>query len=122
MEAEYHPNPYHSSMHAADVVQVISARGGGARGGRGACGDAKAATCPRERAECLPAALAALVAWAARGDCLLSAHPLQALAAMLVLDSYPQQLTDLELLSLLVAAIVHDLGHPGGWCPRRFSL
>ncbi|GAB4821974.1 hypothetical protein N2152v2_009020 [Parachlorella kessleri] len=57
VEGEYHPNPYHSSMHAADVTQ--------------------------------------------------------ALAAMLSLDGYACQLSDLELLALLVSAMIHDVGHPG---------
>lgn len=37
----------------------------------------------------------------------------QALGAMLALDSYGDQLTSLEQLSLLIAGAVHDLGHPG---------
>ena len=60
VESEYHPNPYHSSLHAADVTQ--------------------------------------------------------ALAAILASDGIARQLSDLELLALLVAAVVHDLGHPGARC------
>lgn len=63
MEEEYQPNPYHSSVHAADVTQAV--------------------------------------------------------AAMLAADAFTQQLTELELLSLIVAAIIHDLGHPGEACCAR---
>lgn len=61
VELEYHPNPYHSSLHAADVTQAL-----GAMLGAG--------------------------------------------------DAFVGQLSDLELLALLVAAVVHDLGHPGRAC------
>lgn len=34
---------------------------------------------------------------------------------MLAADDLARQLTDLELLALLLAAMIHDLGHPGKW-------
>ena len=37
----------------------------------------------------------------------------QAVGAMLAAGTLPQQLSDLELLAVILAAAVHDLGHPG---------
>lgn len=38
---------------------------------------------------------------------------LQALGAMLAADSFARQLSDLEQLAVILAAAVHDVGHPG---------
>lgn len=57
VEEHYNSNPYHNSIHAADVTQCLG--------------------------------------------------------SFIALDDWNQQLTDLELLALLLAAIVHDIGHPG---------
>ncbi|EFN57910.1 hypothetical protein CHLNCDRAFT_34322 [Chlorella variabilis] len=58
VEEAYHPhNPYHNSMHAADVTQAVG--------------------------------------------------------AMLALDGFAAQLSDLEQLAVILAAAIHDVGHPG---------
>jgi calcium/calmodulin-dependent 3',5'-cyclic nucleotide phosphodiesterase len=57
VEVQYGPQPYHNSVHAADVVQ--------------------------------------------------------ALGAMMAADSWAAGLTDIEVLVVIIAAAVHDLGHPG---------
>lgn len=57
VEAQYEAQPYHNSVHAADVTQ--------------------------------------------------------ALAVMIASDTWPAHLTDVELLAVIIAAAVHDLGHPG---------
>ncbi len=57
VEAAYNQNPYHNSLHAADVTQ--------------------------------------------------------SLGAMLANEDFAAQLTDLELAAMLLAACVHDVGHPG---------
>lgn len=43
-----------------------------------------------------------------------AADVVQSLGALLVPDGLAGQLTDLEMLSMIVAAAVHDVGHPGG--------
>ena len=57
VESGYERNPYHNSVHAADVVQAL--------------------------------------AW------------------LLASDAFTRELTDLELLCIIMAAAVHDVGHPG---------
>ncbi len=57
VEEAYNANPYHNSMHAADVTQ--------------------------------------------------------SLGVMFLSESFTSQLTSLELLSMLLSALVHDVGHPG---------
>ncbi|KAK9815046.1 hypothetical protein WJX73_005831 [Symbiochloris irregularis] len=42
-----------------------------------------------------------------------AADVVQALAWLLSGDSFTRQLTDLELLCIIIAAAVHDVGHPG---------
>lgn len=41
----------------------------------------------------------------------------QGLATMLAANAVTAQLTDLELLALVLAAAVHDVGHPGAALP-----
>ena len=58
IEGAYNPqNPYHNSIHAADVTQ--------------------------------------------------------SLGCLLISDEFSSQLSDMELLSMIIAAAVHDVGHPG---------
>ena len=58
IEKAYNPqNPYHNSIHAADVTQ--------------------------------------------------------SLGCLLINDEFSSQLSDMELLSMIIAAAVHDVGHPG---------
>ena len=42
----------------------------------------------------------------------------QSVGALLATDGFSDQLTDLELLAVILASIVHDVGHPG----ERWSL
>ena len=42
-----------------------------------------------------------------------AADVVQSLGALLVPDGLAGQLTDLEMLSIIIAASVHDVGHPG---------
>lgn len=42
-----------------------------------------------------------------------AADVVQALTCMLLSDNLSKRLTDLEVLAMLIAAIVHDVGHPG---------
>ncbi|PRW56816.1 3, 5 -cyclic phosphodiesterase pde-4 [Chlorella sorokiniana] len=42
-----------------------------------------------------------------------AADVVQALGAMLAADSFSRQLSDLEQLAVILAAAVHDVGHPG---------
>lgn len=42
-----------------------------------------------------------------------AADVVQSLGALLAPDGLAGQLTDLEMLSIIVAAAVHDVGHPG---------
>ena len=52
----------------------------------------------------------------------------QSVGALLATDGFSDQLTDLELLAVILASVVHDVGHPGerwrtsleGW-PHRCS-
>ena len=37
----------------------------------------------------------------------------QSLGCILTLDSFAAQLTEMEMLSMIIAAAVHDVGHPG---------
>lgn len=143
-EQEYHPNPYHSSLHAADVTQVrgggrsmrmlvalarlcavrrraarvVVAGGVGVSGVGRAWGWGKGRVFPA-RATCHPSAPARRLCGSSHTRAV--AHTPrppsapQALAAMLAADDLARQLTDLELLALLLAAMIHDLGHPGKW-------
>ncbi|KAL4858608.1 Calcium/calmodulin-dependent 3' [Chlorella vulgaris] len=80
-EEAYHPhNPYHNSLHAADVTQARTP---------GAC---------QQLAGLMPGPL-------------LPAS--SALGAMLALDDFAAQLSDLEQLAVILAAAIHDVGHPG---------
>lgn len=45
-----------------------------------------------------------------------AADVVQSLAWLLASDSITRQLTDLELLCMIIAATVHDVGHPGERC------
>lgn len=40
-------------------------------------------------------------------------HNLQAVGAMLACDAFARQLSDLEQLAVVLAAAMHDVGHPG---------
>ena len=37
----------------------------------------------------------------------------QSVGALLATDGFSDQLTDLELLAVILASVVHDVGHPG---------
>lgn len=42
-----------------------------------------------------------------------AADVVQSLGCMLANDTFSDQLSDMELLSMIIAAAVHDVGHPG---------
>ena len=44
----------------------------------------------------------------------------QSVGALLATDGFSDQLTDLELLAVILASVVHDVGHPGE--PQTLSL
>jgi 3'5'-cyclic nucleotide phosphodiesterase len=85
-EVMYASQPYHNNIHAADVVQVR----------------------PKLRKWLYPPTHTLQVH-------VFHKNPfhMQALGAMMALDSWSSQLTDIETLALVIAAAVHDLGHPG---------
>lgn len=103
VEEAYHPgNPYHNSIHAADVVQV----GARNRQGAGVCTGVGSGG----RAQTQHAYLVSL--HSSKPWTFPIAAP-QALGAMLASDPFARQLSDLEQLAVILAAAVHDLGHPG---------
>lgn len=117
VEEAYHPhNPYHNSSHAADVTQASGQRAPPACPA-GACLRRLAAP-PAFIVPATPvlqtSTAAAQLGKGLPCDLLPCVCPaLQALGAMLSADDFAAQLSDLEQLAVIVAAAIHDVGHPG---------
>jgi len=142
VEEAYHPhNPYHNSCHAADVVQVRLAESRRRWGGRWEvpqfcwAGGVQQGVIGQLLWGLAVPALATPQAWLASWACmdlastiklgqpaivlaccppsLTPAPHLQALGAMLAVDEFAAHLSDLEQLAVILAACLHDVGHPG---------
>jgi hypothetical protein len=121
VEDSYHPhNPYHNSMHAADVTQVSAGGRVGCRLGwwiRGLAGGRGTACMTSLQLQRTPDATTANTLAPLFESQFTNLYCtvlcLQALGAILAQDDFARQLSDLEQLAAIIAAAMHDVGHPG---------